>query len=83
MSKCCELVNLDKGEVTSFFSFLKRCIYFIFWLWWVFVVACRLCLVAARGAALCCGARSSRRCSHGFSLQSTGSRRGGFSSRGS
>ena len=51
-------------------------LYFYFWLRWVFVAVRRLSLVAASGGY------SSLRCA-GFSFQSTGSRRMGFSSCGS
>ena len=61
----------------AFYKFINLFIYF--WLCWVFVAACGLSLVAARGGY------SSLRCM-GFSLlwlpllRSTGSRDGGFSS---
>ena len=68
------------GHLASFFFFFFFLIYF--WLRWVFVAACGLSLVAARGGY------SSLQCA-GFSLwwllslRSTSSRRAGFSSCGS
>ena len=64
------------------FIYLFIYLFIYFWLHWVFIAACGLSLVAARGGY------SSLRCA-GFSLlwllllQSTGSRRTGFSSCGS
>ena len=83
------LASSNTFMIQRFFEtylFLNKCIYLIyffnFWLCWVFVAACRLSLVAAGGGY------SSLQCA-GFSLrwllllQSTGSRRAGFSSCGS
>ena len=64
------------------FKKINLFIFIYFWLRWVFAAAHWPSLVARAGATFHCGARASHCC--GFSLlQSTGSRRAGFSSCGS
>ena len=82
-SAWCMWLNPVKPSLWTLFSFfLKKFIYFYFWLHWVFVAACGLSLVAVRGGY------SLLQCT-GFSLpwllllQSMGSRCTGFSSCGS
>ena len=69
-------------RVCLFVCFNKFIYLLYFWLYWVFIAACGLSLVAASGATLRCGARASH-CG-GFSLLwSMGSRCADFSSCGS
>ena len=70
-------LRFSLGEI----FFLINLLIFIFWLWWVFVNACRLSLVVASGGLLFVEVA-------GFSLQwlllqSTGSRHVSFSRYGS
>ena len=82
MSKCCELVNLGKGGIFFLFFFKKM---YLFYFLAVVGLCCHVQALSSRGERGCSLLRRSEFSSL-FSrllLQGTGSRRGGFSSRGS